>query len=131
MGITNNAVMEWSGLLFYTPRDLPDLGIDPQSLVSPVLAGRFFTTVRPGSSLKVKKKKKNLTVSKKKKSLMVFVIVSSRLDCLEDEINMSFWMQCSKWPAHGLYRSAAQKGRSPHHLSVPVFPHLHPALWAL
>ena len=59
---------------------------------------------------------------------MVFVIVSFRLDCLEDEINMSFWKQCSKWSARGLYRSAAQEGRSPHHLSVPVFPHLHHTL---
>ena len=31
MGRTNNASMEWSGLLFSAPRDLPDLGIDPQS----------------------------------------------------------------------------------------------------
>ena len=35
----------WSELLFPTPRDLPDPGIEPVSLVSPVLAGRFFTIV--------------------------------------------------------------------------------------
>ena len=29
---------------FPTPGDLPDPGIEPQSLVSPGLAGRFFTT---------------------------------------------------------------------------------------
>ena len=34
----------WSGLLCPPPRDLPDLGIKPVSLMSPVLAGRFFTT---------------------------------------------------------------------------------------
>ena len=34
----------WSGLPFSTPGDLPDQGIKPVSLVSPVLAGRFFTT---------------------------------------------------------------------------------------
>ena len=34
----------WSGLPFATPRDLPDPVIKPMSLVSPVLAGRFFTT---------------------------------------------------------------------------------------
>ena len=33
----------WSRLLFPTPGDLPNPGIEPQSLVSPVLAGRFFT----------------------------------------------------------------------------------------
>ena len=35
----------WSGLLFFTPRDLPGPGIKP---VSPALAGRFFTTEPPG-----------------------------------------------------------------------------------
>ena len=39
----------WSGLAFPTPGDLPDLGIEPESLASPALAGRFFTTVPPGS----------------------------------------------------------------------------------
>ena len=44
----------WSGLQFPTPKYLPDLGIEPTSLVSPVLAGRFFTTSaiwKPLSSL--------------------------------------------------------------------------------
>ena len=34
----------WSGLPFPTPGDLPDPGIEPTSLVSPALAGGFFTT---------------------------------------------------------------------------------------
>ena len=34
----------WSGLLFPFPGDLPDSGIEPESLMSPALAGRFFTT---------------------------------------------------------------------------------------
>ena len=34
----------WSGLSFPTPGDLPDPGIEPTSLVSPALTGRFFTT---------------------------------------------------------------------------------------
>ena len=38
----------WSGLLFPTPEDLPDQGIEPASLASPVLAGRLFSTVPPG-----------------------------------------------------------------------------------
>ena len=38
----------WNGLSFPTPGDLPDPGIEPVSLESPVLAGRFFTTVPPG-----------------------------------------------------------------------------------
>ena len=34
----------WSGLPFPPPRDLPNPGIEPMSLTSPALAGRFFTT---------------------------------------------------------------------------------------
>ena len=38
----------WSGLPFSFPGDLSDLGTEPASLVSPALAGRFFTTVPSG-----------------------------------------------------------------------------------
>ena len=38
----------WSGLPFPTPGDLPNPGIELVSLVSPALAGRFFTTEPPG-----------------------------------------------------------------------------------
>ena len=34
----------WSGLPFPTPGDLPHPGIEPASLVSPALAGKFFTS---------------------------------------------------------------------------------------
>ena len=34
----------WSGFLFPTREDLPNLGIKPTSLVSLALAGGFFTT---------------------------------------------------------------------------------------
>ena len=37
----------WSGLPFPTPGDLPDPRIEPVYLVSPAMAGRFFTTVPP------------------------------------------------------------------------------------
>ena len=38
----------WSGLPFPSPGDLPGPGIEPTSLASPALAGRFFTTEPPG-----------------------------------------------------------------------------------
>ena len=38
----------WSGLPFPSPGDLPDPGIEPASLVSPALAGGFFTTMPSG-----------------------------------------------------------------------------------
>ena len=34
----------WSGLSCPPPGDLPNPGIEPVSLMSPALAGRFFTT---------------------------------------------------------------------------------------
>ena len=40
-----------SGLSFPTPRDLPDPGIKHTSLVSPALAGNFFTTELLGKPL--------------------------------------------------------------------------------
>ena len=33
----------WNGLPFPSPGDLPNLGIEPTSPLSPALAGRFFT----------------------------------------------------------------------------------------
>ena len=38
----------WSGLLFPTSGDLPNLGIELVSPRSPALAGRLFTTASPG-----------------------------------------------------------------------------------
>ena len=34
----------WRGLPFLPPGDLPDPGIEPELLVSPALAGGFFTS---------------------------------------------------------------------------------------
>ena len=34
----------WSGLPYPPPGDLPDPGVEPMSLMSPALAGGFFTT---------------------------------------------------------------------------------------
>ena len=34
----------WHGLPFPSPEDLPDPGMEPVSLMSPALAGRFFTS---------------------------------------------------------------------------------------
>ena len=38
----------WSNLSFCSPGDLPYWGIEPMSLVSPALAGKFFTSEPPG-----------------------------------------------------------------------------------
>ena len=41
----------WSQLPFLPPRDLPDPGIKHVSLISPALAGRFFTALPPGKHI--------------------------------------------------------------------------------
>ena len=41
-GILQARILEWVSILF--SRDLHDTGIEPTSLMSPALAGRFFTT---------------------------------------------------------------------------------------
>ena len=41
-----------SGLPFPSPRDLPDPGIEPASLMSPALASGFFTTSSTGEAEK-------------------------------------------------------------------------------
>ena len=42
----------WSGLPSSLAGDLPDPGIEPESLVSPALAGRFFATSASWEALK-------------------------------------------------------------------------------
>ena len=45
----------WSGLPFSPPGDLLNPGIEPGPRVSPMLAGRFFTTESPGTHLSKRK----------------------------------------------------------------------------
>ena len=45
MGFTRQEY--WSGLPRPPPEDLPNPGIEPAPLMSPILAGGFFTTVTP------------------------------------------------------------------------------------
>ena len=47
-GISQTRILEW--LPFYLPVNLPDPVIEPASLVSPALAGRFFTTDHMGTT---------------------------------------------------------------------------------
>jgi len=45
LGILQARILEWVAISF--SRGLLDPGIEPESLVFPALAGRFFTTVPP------------------------------------------------------------------------------------
>ena len=50
----------WSGLPFPSPRDLPHPRIKPMSLMSPALAGKFFTTSTTWEALLLRRKKVKL-----------------------------------------------------------------------
>ena len=41
----------WNGFPFHSSEDLPKLGIEPESPVSPALAGRYFTIEPPGKPM--------------------------------------------------------------------------------
>ena len=42
-GVSQARILEWVLMLLTAPKDLPNLGIELASLVSPELADRFFT----------------------------------------------------------------------------------------
>ena len=48
-GVLQASILEWAVVSPST--DLPDPGIEPMSLMSPALTGRFFTTAPPGKPL--------------------------------------------------------------------------------
>ena len=53
-GILQARILEYkNGLPCPPPGDLPDLGIEPESLMSPALAGRFFTASATWEALTV------------------------------------------------------------------------------
>ena len=60
-GILQAGILEW--IAMPSSRDIPDPGIKPKSLMSPALAGRFFTT---SMALLVKNPPVSLFYSKKK-----------------------------------------------------------------
>ena len=50
-GILQARILEWVGLPFPPPGHLPDPGIEPESLASPALTGRFSATAPPGKPI--------------------------------------------------------------------------------
>ena len=55
----------WSGLPCLPPGGLPDLGMEPTSLMSPVLAGAFFTAKATTESSSILNKRAVKTLMKK------------------------------------------------------------------
>ena len=110
----------WSGLPFPSPRDLADPGIEPVSLVSPLLAGRFFTMwgtreargninqqLLPNDSILSWKIKRKVTLSNSQRQILETVRFSHCSSCgfaLNYPIYISSctrWSVVQIWPVGG------------------------------
>ena len=60
----------WSGLPCPPPRDLPNLRIKPESLMSPVFACRFFTTIATWEAQTIQK-----IIVKRKKKIYIYIYI--------------------------------------------------------
>ena len=60
-GIPQARILEWVAMLY--SRDLPDPGIKPTSLMSPALAGGFFTTSTTWEAQRIQQCNSSLTLS--------------------------------------------------------------------
>ena len=78
----------WSGLPFPSPGNLPDPGIEPESLKSAALAGRFFTTAATREALSCLTGFRYL--SRRYQSLWVRVLEAERYGNAEDFLEVKF-----------------------------------------
>ena len=69
-GIFQARILEWVAI--FSSRGISDLEIEPASLLSPELAGRFFTTVPPGLA-----HKKNTCTQITSKLLLIYLLCVS------------------------------------------------------
>ena len=74
----------WSGLLCPHPGDLPTLGTEPMSLMSPALAGRFFTT----------------NASWGAQQLTLFQVFSTMITSVAIIIHIGVWVVAAVWLIH-------------------------------
>ena len=94
----------WSGLLCPPPGDLPDPGMEPMSLLSPALAGRFFTTratreapqmIILGSNQESKHSSMHNSVYKNTgSSLVSFLIMSKEIQNFKQGLD---YLKCETW----------------------------------
>ena len=79
-----------------SPKDLPDSGTEPSSLVSSSLAGRVFTTVSPGK-LYTQPFFLFVFLSRVKTLLTVLETESSRSKCLQAHVLVRVLFQVVDW----------------------------------
>lgn len=94
----------WSGLLCPPPGDIPDPGMEPMSLLSPALAGTFFTTratreapqmIILGSNQESKHSSMHNSVYKNTgSSLVSFLIMSKEIQNFKQGLD---YLKCETW----------------------------------
>ena len=88
----------WSGLPWPPPGDLPGPGIKPASLMSPALAGKFFTTIATWEA-----PEEWLTSANSPE--VIYLTISHRTEC--SEVNLWTWIITYKlfalFCSHSLY----------------------------
>ena len=97
----------WSGLPFPPPGCLPNPGIEPESRVSPMLAGRFFTTEVPGTHLS--KGKYGISISGSLR-------LSQTGSCYLHLVSWHVWILITQ----RLSTASLQPWCKPHHLNQPI-----------
>ena len=96
----------WIELQFPPPRDLPDPGIEPVSLMSPALAGRFFTTAPPGKpQVYIKQLTNRIQCENREESQGKLGIKSSSCGGLGEEIQGQAFLG-TYWPLHFFWPSS-------------------------
>ena len=89
-GIFQARILEW--LPFPPPGDLPNPRIEPLSLLSPALAGRFFTTVPSGKPGVTKNGKDTLPTIKQNTSILLKIFTCSTAHTFEKEMSFNHWI---------------------------------------
>ena len=94
----------WSGLLFSPPGD--PLGIEPTSLTSPALAGRFFTRSVPGKLLLCNRFPPSVTASNSSKHVLPLAVSADP----EFRIRLAgqFWLRCLPEGQSGIFMGCSQ-----------------------
>ena len=105
----------WSGLPFPSPGDLPNPGIKPVSLTSPILAGGVFTTAPPGKPLMwILASIKRFTISFKR-----FISSRFKMETLEDPECTSSHKHIKSTATYGKTSSEKKKKNWLSHSSNP------------
>ena len=106
----------WSGFPFPPPEYLLDPGIEPLSLVSPALVGRFFTTVPPGKQERYIRQKQYSSVitTQVKSQHREDMVLSYKCPLIPSKWGIRHYRyKISSWPIKKLNQGINRKDHTP------------------